>query len=158
MSDDEYRFSREDHDLLVELNVLAAELRIIAKPRSLYHRVRFWAALAAAMTFNLGLVLMVGGPGRVGASAYWGIATYGGPIVWGAAFVAASAITGLCIWRWHRALRWALLLQALPYAAISASFAVAAVKYPDANLTATPIYGWICVFHAALSDYARKEF
>lgn len=158
MTDDDYCFSRDDHDMLVELTMLTVELRAIAGSRSWYQRVRFWATLAAAMTFNIGIVLLLGGSARVSANAYWLIATAGGPMIWGAGFITAAILTILCVWRWHHALRWAVLIQAVPYTAVAVSFAAAAFRYPDANLTATPVYGWIAIMHAALSDYARKEF
>jgi hypothetical protein len=102
--------------------------------------------------------LILSGPLRTSAHAYAVIASYGGHLVWGAIFVAAGLFTGLCAWKIRRWLRWALLLQAAPYGAIALSFAFAAVRYPDANLTAAPIYAWIMILHAFLSDHSRKEY
>lgn len=139
-----------------ELACLSREMRLIVRP-PLYFQVRFWSCAAAAMTANLGLALLLGGSGRVGATAYRIIYDYGGPIVYGSAFMCTAIVTVLCAWKVRRALSWALLAQALPYAAFSASFAVAAFRFDDANLTAAPIYGWITVMHAVLSKVARKE-
>lgn len=154
----DYRFSREDHELLQELAVFAAELRAIAKPRSLYHRVRFWASLAAAMTVNVGIVLAWGGPQRIAINAYRVVADYGGPTWWGAGFIVTGVFTALCVGWWHRALRWALLIEAVPYLAVATSFTVASIRYEDVVLIGTPMFAWVAVLHAFLSDYARKEF
>jgi hypothetical protein len=143
-------------EIAAELRDVNAALTSIVRP-SVYHKVRFWSALAAAMTFSVGLGLFAGSERRVSANAYLVIASYGGHFVWGAVFMIIAAVTGLCVWQFTRWLRWALLLQALPYAAIAISFAAAAVKYPDANLTAAPVYTWVTIMHAALSDYARRE-
>lgn len=139
-----------------ELTGLTREMKLIVHP-PLYFRVRFWACAAAAMTFNLGVVLLLGGPVRVAASAYRIIYDYGGPFVYGSAFVGTAIITALCAWKAKRFLSLALLMQAVPYAAFSISFAMAAFRYSDANLTAAPIYAWIAIMHAVLSTVARKE-
>lgn len=139
-----------------ELACLSREMKLIVHP-PLYFQVRFWSCAAAGMTLNLGLVLLVGGPGRITATAYRLIHDYGGAVGYGLAFVGTAAATMLCAWKARRLLSWALLAQALPYAAFAISFAVAAFRFSDANLTAAPIYGWICVMHAVLSKVARKE-
>lgn len=148
---------RDYLELAAELRDVNAALKELVRP-SVYYTVRFWSALAAAMTFSVGFGLFVGSERRVSANAYLVIASYGGHFVWGTVFMIIGGITGLCVWQFTRWLRWALLLQALPYAAIAVSFAAAAVKYPDANLTAAPVYSWVMIMHAALSDYARREF
>jgi hypothetical protein len=125
---------------------------------AIYDQVRFWAALAAAMSAVLGVVLIAGGDARVSASAYSAMRSYGGPELWGAAFVTAAAVTWLCAWRYKHLLGWAVLLQALPFAGIAAMFTIAAVQYPDANITAAPIYACIMVMHACLADYCRREY
>lgn len=139
-----------------EMSDLVHEMQRI-RP-SLYTKVRFWAALAAAMTYCLGGVLFLGGPKRVSSSAYWVISHFGGHDLWGIMFMTGASFTALCCWKFHRALRWALLLQAVMFSFIAISFAIAAIRYEDANLTAAPIYGWIMVMHVFLSDFARKEF
>lgn len=125
---------------------------------AIYDQVKFWAALAAGMAFTLGVVLFTGGPRRVSGSAYHGILTYGGPMLWGAAFIACSIITWACVWRFNQMLGWAMLLQALPFAGIATMFAISAIQYPDANITAAPIYSWIMIMHACLADYCRREY
>lgn len=127
-------------------------------PGCRYTESRFWAVLAAGMAFTLGMVLIVGGDRRTSASAYSGLVAHGGPNIWGAAFITVAVITWLCAWRFKRWLDWVLLLQALPFAGIALTFAVAAVRFPDANLTAAPIYAWIMIMHACLADYARKQY
>lgn len=136
----------------------AAQLEFAEFPHSLYSEAKFWAALAAGMTFTLGLVLITGGDARTSAHAYSGIAATGGPVLWGSSFLSVAAFTWLCAWRHTRLLKWALLVQALPFAGIAMVFAIAAVQYPDANLTAAPIYGWIMIMHACLADYARRQY
>ena len=136
----------------------AARRKFHEPPHSRYACARFWAALAAGMAYTLGLVLVLGGDARVSASAYSGIGAYGGHVVWGAVFMGVAVFTWVCAWRWHRFLGAALIVQALPFAGIAVMFALAAVEYPDANLTAAPIYGWIMVLHACLADYARRQY
>lgn len=154
----ESNYDRTDHELLIELVAVTEELRAIAKPTSIYRKVKFWAALAAGMTFNLGLMLVLGGHARISSTSYSVIHDSGGSIVWGSIFMVVALFTALCIWRVPCLLQWALIMQALPYGAIAVSFGLAALKYPDANITATPIYTWIMIIHAFLSDDARKEY
>lgn len=154
---DEVEGSQEFQRVARDLETLRSALKAFLYP-TVYHRVRFWASLAAGMTFNIGVALLFGPPQRVSASAYWVIATFGGHIVWGLAFVMSAILTAISAWQLHKFLRFALLIQSLPYLAISTSFAVGAIMFPDANLTGAPVYGWIMIMHAFLSDYARKEF
>lgn len=140
-----------------QLTELSQSLRVATR-RPWYQRVRFWAGLAAGMTVHIGIVLILGGPNRVSAHAYEPIAQYGGPAVWGAAFTITGVFTAVCVGWWHRMLRWALLAQAIPYAATSVSFALTSAEYPDVILIASPMFAWITLAHGFLSDYARKEF
>lgn len=159
MTDQPEGTKRDLHELLevaAELHDVSDALKKILRP-TVYQDVRFWAGLAAAMTANVGLVLFFGSPRRISSNAYALIAHYGGHFVWGLAFIVTALVTTLCAWQFVRLVRWALLIQALPYAAIATSFAIAAVQYPDANLTAAPVYCWITIMHACLSDYARRE-
>ena len=144
-------------EIAAQLRLINTELKTVLRT-SVYHNVRFWSALAAGMTVSVGLGLFLGTDQRISTNAYWMIATYGGHLVWGFVFIVAAAVTGLCVWQYPHWLRFALLTQAIPYAAISLSFAAASIKYPDANLTAAPVYAWVMIMHAALSDYARREF
>lgn len=121
----------------------------------IYRTVRFWAALAAAMTFTMGAALLASSPKRVSASAYTVIVGHGGPQVWGAGFIAAALFTLVCVGRRPRWLEWAIGLQVIPYAGLSVSFALASWRYPDANLTAAPVYGWIAFMHVCLANYSR---
>lgn len=151
-------------EIRAELAAISAQLTELSQSlqmatrRTWYQRVRFWAALAAGMTIHIGIVLALGGPNRVSAHAYEPIAQYGGPCVWGAAFTAAGLFTVVCVGWWHRMLRWALLVQAVPYAATALSFAVTSAEYPDVILIASPMFAWVTLMHGFLSDYARKEF
>lgn len=150
-------FRAELSAIAEQLKELSAALRSATR-RTWYQRVRFWAALAAGMTLHIGVVLALGGPRRVSAHAYEPIAQYGGPVVWGAAFMVTGVFTVVCVGWWHRMLRWALLTQAIPYAATSVSFAVTSAEYPDVILIASPMFAWVTIMHGFLSDYARKEF
>lgn len=147
-----------------ELATIAAQLREFGRTirtmgrRPLYQRVRFWAMIGAAMTFHIGLVLALGGERRVSAHAYEPILRYGGPDVWGSIFMAVAVFTGLGIWRWHKMLRWALIVQAIPHAMLAVSFAITASRYSDVILIASPTFAWIAIIHVFLSDYAREEF
>lgn len=134
------------------------ELDFTHTPHCIYAESRLWAALAAGMAFTLGLVLMTGGTQRISASAYSGIASHGGPDLWGGVFIGCAVFTWLCAWRFRRWLDWALIVQALPFAGISVMFGIAAVRFPDANITAAPIYAWIMIMHACLADYARRQY
>lgn len=152
--------NREIIELAHQAEELAKEMRDVAahlRSQVLYQRVRFWAILMALMASSLGVMFLVGGEARIGASAYYLIALVGHTI-WGIAFVLSGALTLLCAWRWRTCLRWALLIEAIPYVGLSISFVLASWRFPDANLTAGPIYMWIAVFHAFLSDFARREF
>lgn len=151
----------EIKELTAQLSDLHGKLRKLADdlhPVAVYYRARFWAVIQAAMTFSLGLVLVFGGPRRVSASAYWLVATAGGPIAWGTCFIVTALLNILAVWKCHGALRWTVLIQAFGYAGLAFSFLVAAITFPDANLTAAPIYGWISIALVFLSDWARKEF
>lgn len=139
-----------------ELVNLTREMKLVVRV-PIYFRVRFWSYAAAAMTFNLGLVLILGGSDRISANAYRVIYDYGGPFVYGGAFVGTAIVTALCSWKVRQLLSWALLAQAIPYVAFSISFAIASLHFSSANLTAAPIYGWIAVMHAVLSKVAQKE-
>lgn len=139
--------------LAVELHDISDRLRGVAA----YRRARFWSALMAAMAVNIGLVLLIGGQSRVSASAYTLVAAIG-PGVWGSAFIACGLLVAVCAWKCHRKLKWALMIEAIPYVGLALSFVLAALRYPDANLTAAPVYTWIAVCHGFLADFARREF
>lgn len=125
-------------------------------PRRTYHKVQFWAELLAGMTVSMAVVLLVGGAERTSAPAYR-VITENGPLIWGLMFFVTGILTIVCA-RWcHGALRWALLGQAIPYAALGFSFAITAVQHPDSTLTAAPLYAWIVVLHAFLADFSHKE-
>lgn len=136
----------------------AARLEFAQPPPSRYSESWLWAVLAAGMACTLGSVLMVSSSARISASAYSSIVMYGGPRLWGSAFIAAAIFTWVCAWKCRRLLDRALLLQSLPFAGIALLFAVAAVRYSDANLTAAPVYAWIMILHACLADYARRQY
>lgn len=148
---------RELEDIACELRRLNRELQRILRS-SLYYKVRFWGAMGACMTAHLGLVLVFGAPRRVSAAAYTMIAEYGGGRVWGAALIAGATFTLLCVWRFHSILRWALIVEAILYGGIALSFLIASIRFPDANLTAAPVYAWVMIAHVFLSDVARREF
>lgn len=151
----------EIRDLVKQTKTLSVELHHVAdqlRGVSIYRHVSLWAAALAAMCLNVGLVLVLGGPQRVSVKAYSVVAHYGGDDVWGWMFIACGLLTMLCVWRkHHRFMRWALLIQALPFLALAISFTIASVRYPEANLTAGPVYTWIAAAHVLLSDFARRE-
>lgn len=150
----------EVKDLVRQAKSLSKELQRVAdqlRGVSVYRHVYVWAGLLAAMCTSVGAVLILGGPRRVSANAYSWVAQLGDDPA-GAIFVACGLLTALCIWRkCHRFMRWALLIQAVPFFALTLSFIVASVQYPTANLTAGPVYTWITLAHVLLSDFARRE-
>ena len=102
------------------------------------------------------MVFLIGGQARLQATAY--VLVYAvGHTVWGCVFIGCSILVGLALWRCPRFLRWALLIEAVPYIGLSVSFGVAVWRYPDANLTAAPVYAWLAISHVLLSDFARRE-
>lgn len=150
----------ELQELARQAEKLSGELHQIAETllaRSIYMRVRFWALLMALQAISIGLVFLIGGQRRISASAYYLVALLGHDI-WGMAFMGCGLFTVLCTWKYHHWLRWALLCESIPYVAFSASFAIASWKFPDANLTAAPVYMWLAIAHGFLSDFARREF
>lgn len=138
-----------------ELRILNRHLAVkMVNPACLV--VRFWSLLAALMAMTLGLLLLIGKPTRISANAYWGLSTFGGSQGWGMAFFITALFTLLAVWQVPSLLRWTVLLQAIPYAGLSAAFIISAFRYEDANLTAGPTYGWIAVMLFCLSDQARR--
>lgn len=152
--------ANEIRELARQAEQLSSELRSVAdslRSRTVYQRVRFWALMMAGMAFTIGLVLLIGGQRRISASAYFLVADIGHN-VWGWTFIACAMFTVACAWKVHRCLRWALLAESVPFVGLAASFAIASWRYPEANLTAAPVYLWISVAHGFLSDFARREF
>lgn len=147
----------ELEDIARELRRLNRELQRILRA-SLYYKVRFWGAMGGCMTLHLGAVLFFGAKARTSAVAYTIIADYGGGRVWGGAFIAGATFTLLCAWKLHSILRWALLVEAMVYGGIALSFLIASIRFPEANLTAAPVYAWVMIAHVFLSDVARREF
>jgi hypothetical protein len=150
----------EINDLVRQAKVLSDELHTVAdhlRGVAVYRRVNIWAGMMAAMTISIGLVLILGGPQRVSSNAYSLVYQLGDDFA-GGIFLVCGLLTALCVWRkCHRFMRWALLIEALPFLALAISFTYASVKFPDANLTAGPVYTWISAAHVLLSDFARRE-
>ena len=151
----------EFHSLRDLMVALRRELKVLNEKldatETIYTTVRFWTIIAALMTLSIGLVLILSPAERVSANAYWGLSTYGGADVWGSAFFATAVATLLCSWICPKFLPWAVLIQTLPYAGFALAFTLAALRFPDANLTAPPVYAWITLVHLLLFDFVRKE-
>lgn len=149
----------EYYSLRELINALRRELRVIDKKLTARETItaRAWSIIAALMSLSVGLLLMLSPAQRISANAYWGLSTYGGADIWGAAFFGTAVLTLLCSWIYPKFLHVAILLQALPYAGFAAAFTLAVLKFPDANLTAPPVYTWITVSHLILFNFVRKE-
>ena len=138
-----------------ELRAINERLSKVTKERD-YVSLRFWSLMSALMTVTLALALLIGPDLRVSSSGYWGISTFGGPQAWGVAFFVTSVATLLAVWQAPNQLRWTLIAQSVPYAGLSVSFLVSAIRFDDANLTATPVYGWVAVMTLCLAEHARR--
>lgn len=108
----------------------------------------------------MGAVLIAGSPARISAPAYRVMMDYGGSKIWGIGFLSVSVaiILGVKLWRRQKwLLRWAFLYGAVAYGIFAAEFAITAIQYPDSNLTAMVVYGWVSIGHIVVSDRIRQE-
>ena len=62
----------------------------------------------------------------------------------------AGLVTGAGCYHRLKTMRLALILSALCYAALAASFGWAALNYETANLTAPVVYGWVAACQVTL--------
>lgn len=116
--------------------------------------------LFAVLSLLMGIVLIAGSPERISAPAYQIMHDYGGSKLWGAGFLSAGIFILVSLWlwpRWKTILRWAFLYAATAYSIMAAEFTVTAVQYPNANLTAMVVYGWVAMAHVIVSERIRRE-
>lgn len=110
------------------------------------------ARFASVMAAGLGLFLIVGGEQRVSGPSYFTIENYGGPYVWGGAFLVAGAVMILATRRRARMLRWSYWISGVAYVFLAGAAAYAAYKVPTAGITGIWTYSMLAIVHAYLGE------
>lgn len=104
----------------------------------------------------MALAFFLSAPSRLSGVAYTGVLATGGSMVWGTIFMLAGLGTVAAVVRNSLfAVGASFLVSALVFLGLASTFAVSAVLYDAANLTAPVIYGWMCWLHL---DVARRMF
>lgn len=117
-----------------------------------------WASRAAAYVFSVygvlqGTVIILGGPNRFSAIGYrTAMAVPGAPPSWGWFLLVASlaAVIGVRMGKW-RIGQWGMGACGLWSMFFAVTFAVSAVRYENANLTAMVTYGKDAVMFILIS-------
>ncbi|SNS58571.1 hypothetical protein [Rhodococcoides kyotonense] len=117
---------------------------------------------AACLAGPLGVVMLLGGPRRVGGPSYSTVVATGGEVVWGIGFLILSVALLVANRWWHRLLFHAYMAAATGYALFVAAFISAAFSMSTAGLTGIVVYGWVAWMHiiaaAAVSTGAISRF